>query len=122
MDERQIADYFVVAGLPESESDRAEEDSVGNYLKQSYDPITDLAVIFPTQGETIPTGFTVIKNTPTGNNSSYTIVKVHFSFRFMFRSCFIGILADLNHGSLRSPEVFLCYRRGKDKPPLVDIG
>ncbi|XP_065199879.1 C-myc promoter-binding protein isoform X2 [Planococcus citri] len=98
MDERQIADYFVVAGLPESESDRAEEDSVGNYLKQSYDPITDLAVIFPTQGETIPPGFTVIKNTPT------------------------GIIADLNHGSLRSPEVFLCFRRGKDKPPLVDIG
>lgn len=66
MDERQIADYFVVAGLPESESDRAEEDPIGNYLKQSYDPITDLAIIFPTQGETIPLGFTVIKNTPTG--------------------------------------------------------
>lgn len=30
--------------------------------------------------------------------------------------------ANLNSGSLRSPEVFLCYRRGRDKPPLVDIG
>lgn len=34
----------------------------------------------------------------------------------------LGLLADLNHGSLRSPEVFLCFRRGRDKPPLVDIG
>ncbi|KAK7602604.1 hypothetical protein V9T40_008193 [Parthenolecanium corni] len=100
MDERQIADYFVVAGLPEVESERKEEDPVGTHLKQSYDlaPITDLAVIFPTLGEGIPEGFTVINTTPT------------------------GLLADLNHGSLRSPEVYLCYRRGKDKPPLVDIG
>ncbi|CAG2066251.1 unnamed protein product, partial [Timema podura] len=30
--------------------------------------------------------------------------------------------ADLNHGSLRSPDIYLCYRRGRDKPPLVDIG
>ncbi|XP_026683814.1 DENN domain-containing protein Crag-like [Diaphorina citri] len=33
-----------------------------------------------------------------------------------------GLSADLNHGSFKSPEVFLCYRRGRDKPPLVDVG
>ena len=33
-----------------------------------------------------------------------------------------GLSADLNHGSIRSPEVLLCYKRGWDKPPLVDIG
>lgn len=41
---------------------------------------------------------------------------------FSFAILIPGLSADLNHGSLRSPEVYLCYRRGKDKPPLVDIG
>lgn len=68
MDDRQIADYFVIAGLPELESERVEEDPVETYLKQSYDlaPITDLAVIFPSLGETISPGYTVINTTPTG--------------------------------------------------------
>lgn len=68
MEERRIADYFVVAGLPTQESDRIEEDPVGTHLKQSYDltPITDLAVIFPTLGETCPPEFTVLEHTPTG--------------------------------------------------------
>ena len=33
-----------------------------------------------------------------------------------------GNIADLNHGSIRSPEVFICYRRGRDKAPLTDVG
>lgn len=82
MDERQIADYFVVAGLPEVESERKEEDPVGTHLKQSYDlaPITDLAVIFPTLGEGIPEGFTVINTTPTGNESLLIAIKIKSSF------------------------------------------
>lgn len=79
MDERQIADYFVVAGLPELESERAEADPVGTHLKQSYDlaPITDLAVIFPTLSETIPEGFSVINTTPTGNRVHSVATKYH---------------------------------------------
>uniref|UniRef100_A0A1I7XS09 UDENN domain-containing protein n=1 Tax=Heterorhabditis bacteriophora TaxID=37862 RepID=A0A1I7XS09_HETBA len=34
----------------------------------------------------------------------------------------LGYPADLNHGSLRMPSVFLCFRRGYHKPPLLDIG
>lgn len=33
-----------------------------------------------------------------------------------------GLSANLNHGSFRAPEVFLCFRRGRDRPPLVDLG
>ena len=34
----------------------------------------------------------------------------------------LGYPADLNHGSIRMPSVFLGYRRGYHKPPLIDIG
>ena len=33
-----------------------------------------------------------------------------------------GLSANLNHGSFRAPEAFICYRRGRHRPPLVDIG
>ena len=55
-------------------------------------------VIFPSLGENVPDRFQFIDATPG------------------------GLSADLNHGSIRAPEVFLCYRRGRDRPPLVDIG
>ena len=31
--------------------------------------------------------------------------------------------ANLNHGSMRwCPDMYLCYKRGQDKPPLKDVG
>ena len=33
-----------------------------------------------------------------------------------------GFPADLNHGCLGSPSIFLCVKRGFDKPPLTDLG
>ncbi|XP_034939272.1 DENN domain-containing protein Crag isoform X2 [Chelonus insularis] len=109
MDDRRVADYFVVAGLPgqnedsdkENESEKLEDwCQEGTHLKDMnmQAPITDLAVIFPALGETCPEGYTLLE---------YTVS---------------GFPADLNHGSLRTNECYLCYRRGRDKPPLVDIG
>ncbi|XP_060525748.1 DENN domain-containing protein Crag isoform X2 [Cylas formicarius] len=101
MDERRIADYFIIAGLPEDPEPLDDTTlSEGGNLKASHGqpPITDINVIFPSLGETKPNGWELIKKTPT------------------------GLVADLNHGSLRSIECFLCIRRGRDKPPLVDIG
>lgn len=109
MDDRRVADYFVVAGLPgqnddfdnDNESDKLEDwCQEGTHLKDCnlQAPITDLAVIFPALGETCPEGYTLLEHTVSG---------------------FPG---DLNHGSLRTNECYLCYRRGRDKPPLVDIG
>ncbi|XP_037082224.1 C-myc promoter-binding protein-like [Pollicipes pollicipes] len=96
--DRQVADYFVHCGLPWKleELDAPLEDFP---IKPShnYAPITDVTVIFPAE-EPVPSGFRCIEKTPT------------------------GLSADLNHGSIRSPEVLLCYKRGWDKPPLVDIG
>ena len=33
-----------------------------------------------------------------------------------------GQSADLNSGSFRAPPVFVCYRRSRQRPPLLDIG
>ncbi|XP_045538739.1 DENN domain-containing protein Crag [Papilio machaon] len=98
MDERRVADYFVVAGLPEKPE--LLDDSDSGHLKgyNSKAPITDIGVLFPSLGETVPSGYELVEFTPT------------------------GLSANLNHGSMRSLECFLCLRRGRDKPPLVDIG
>ncbi|KAL4641559.1 DENN domain-containing protein 4C-like isoform X1 [Arapaima gigas] len=93
----RVTDYFVVAGLTDKstplEQDLSESKSSGPKA-----PITDLAVINHSAGETVPEGFTCVDSTPGGQP------------------------ANLNHGSLKSPELFLCYRRSHEKPPLIDIG
>ncbi|XP_075979850.1 DENN domain-containing protein Crag isoform X3 [Anticarsia gemmatalis] len=98
MDERRVADYFVIAGLPEKPE--LLDDSDSGHLKgySTKPPITDIGVIFPGLGETVPNGYELLELTPS------------------------GLPADLNHGSVRSPECFLCIRRGRDRAPLVDIG
>ncbi|XP_041980512.1 DENN domain-containing protein Crag isoform X2 [Aricia agestis] len=98
MDERRVADYFVVAGLPDQPEllDDSDSGHLKGYTPKA--PITDIGVIFPGLSETLPNGYELLESTPT------------------------GLPADLNHGSMRSPECFLCIRRGRDRPPLVDIG
>ena len=99
MDNKRVADYFVVAGLPDNPVP-IEEFSNESVMKQTHklDPIVDIAVINWSFGEEPPPKFKCISFTST------------------------GFPADLNHGSIRAPEMYLCYRRGRDKPPLVDIG
>lgn len=101
MEEKRIADYFVVAGMPEKPKLLQEsnfKDSSHLRAATSIDPITDIGVFFPLLGEEIPDDYTVLESTPT------------------------GLPANLNYGSLRSTECYIYYRRGKDRPPLVDIG
>lgn len=95
----RVADYFVVAGLTESsklldhDMARVETKPVGPKA-----PITDIAVINRTAGETVPEGYTSIEVTPS------------------------GLQANLNHGSLTNPEMYICYKRERGKCPLIDIG
>ncbi|VDK42926.1 unnamed protein product [Anisakis simplex] len=96
---RHLFEYFVTVGLSDSPEDltlSAKECGCRNAAPLA--PITDICVIFPGLGETVPEGFECIESTPSGHP------------------------ADLNHGSLRTPSVFVCFRRGYHKPPLVDIG
>lgn len=68
MDDKQLADYFVVAGLTENSMPLEDVSFDGNQLKSTYEqePITDITVIIPVLGEGIPPGFTCIEFTPTG--------------------------------------------------------
>ncbi len=90
MSRPRVADYFVVAG---AENLRKPDGDA-----ETLEPITDLAIIFKSLGESPPPGFECIDLTPN------------------------RLTADLNYGSLRSQTCFLCYRRGRDKPPLTDVG
>ncbi|XP_030614313.1 C-myc promoter-binding protein-like isoform X5 [Archocentrus centrarchus] len=97
----RVADYFVVAGLTDPSKPLDQEihfDDVCHKTAKPKAPITDVAVVIRSMGEEVPPGFTCIETTPTGQS------------------------ADLNNGGLMAPQIFLCYRRGRDKPPLTDLG
>ncbi|XP_036391715.1 C-myc promoter-binding protein isoform X2 [Megalops cyprinoides] len=97
----RVADYFVVAGLTDASKPLDEEirfDDVCHKTAKPKAPITDVAVVMRSLGEEVPAGYTCVDTTPT------------------------GLSADLNGGSLMGPQIFLCYRRGRDKPPLTDLG
>lgn len=101
MEEKRIADYFVVAGMPDEPQLLQESNfKESNQMRaaNSIQPITDIGVFFPQLGEKIPEGYQILDSTPT------------------------GLPSNLNYGSIRSTECYIYYRRGVDRPPLVDIG
>ncbi|XP_020661333.3 C-myc promoter-binding protein isoform X1 [Pogona vitticeps] len=97
----RVADYFVVAGLTDISKPLEEEihfNDACHKLAKPKEPITDVAVVIKSLGEEVPHGYKCIDLTPS------------------------GLSADLNNGSLVGPQIYLCYRRGRDKPPLTDLG
>ncbi|KAL2295108.1 hypothetical protein Nmel_018259 [Mimus melanotis] len=92
----QLVDYFVVAGL--AEASRALEEEQQPRPARPGEPITDVAVIIRSQGEEVPQGFTCIETSTSGHP------------------------VELNAGLLNNPQMFLCYKRGRDKPPLIELG
>ncbi|KAM7152328.1 C-myc promoter-binding protein isoform 1-T3 [Macrochelys suwanniensis] len=97
----RVADYFVVAGLTDISKPLEEEihfNDACHKIAKPKEPITDVTVIIKSLGEEVPQGYKCIDVTPS------------------------GLSADLNNGSLVGPQIFLCYRRGRDKPPLTDLG
>lgn len=95
MEEKHVADYFIISGISENPNELSLESKP---LISSVLPITDVTVIFKGLGEQCPIGYTCIETTPGGH------------------------LADLNNGNFKSQNIQICYRRGNDKPPLVDVG
>ncbi|XP_077576436.1 DENN domain-containing protein 4B isoform X2 [Stigmatopora nigra] len=95
----QLVDYFVVAGLdPAGGPWRPLDDGGRAPAPRGAEPVTDLAVIARGLGEEVPQGFTCIDKTLGGHS------------------------AELGGGFINNPRLYLCYRRGHDKPPVLDIG
>ncbi|KAM4600741.1 DENN domain-containing protein 4B isoform 2-T2 [Polymixia lowei] len=103
----QLVDYFVVAGLDptgswtplDDEGKTSSSSSSSSTLSvRAVEPVTDLAVIARGLGEEVPEGFTCIERTPGGHP------------------------AELSAGLINNPHLYLCYRRGRDKPPILDLG
>ncbi|XP_031361572.1 C-myc promoter-binding protein isoform X4 [Lonchura striata] len=97
----RVADYFVVAGLTDISKPLEEEihfNDACHKIARPKEPITDVTVLNKSLGEEVPQGYKCIDVTPS------------------------GLSADLNNGSLVGPQIYLCYRRGRDKPPLTDLG
>uniref|UniRef100_A0AAZ3NNN7 DENN/MADD domain containing 4A n=1 Tax=Oncorhynchus tshawytscha TaxID=74940 RepID=A0AAZ3NNN7_ONCTS len=90
----RIADYFVVAGLTDSSKPLEEELQLDDVPGRS----PHIAVVICSLGEAVPQGYTCLESTPS------------------------GLSAELNGASLRGPQIYLCYKRGRDKPPLTDLG
>ncbi|XP_068425488.1 DENN domain-containing protein 4B isoform X2 [Clinocottus analis] len=97
----QLVDYFVVAGLdPAGAWKPLDEDpkTSPSSSSRAVESVTDLAVIARGLGEDVPEGFTCIERTLGGHS------------------------AELSAGLINNPHLYLCYRRGRDKPPILDLG
>ncbi|KAM4580561.1 DENN domain-containing protein 4B isoform 1-T5 [Odontesthes bonariensis] len=105
----QLVDYFVVAGLnpagpwrPLDEEGKAascaSSAASSSPSARAAEPVTDLVVIARGLGEEVPEGFTCIEKTLGGHS------------------------AELSAGLINNPHLYLCYRRARDKPPILDLG
>ncbi|XP_022346510.1 DENN domain-containing protein 4B isoform X2 [Enhydra lutris kenyoni] len=99
----RLVDYFVVAGLagngaPIPEETCVPESSGPLRAPRPADPITDVAVIARALGEEVPQGYTCIQASAGGHP------------------------LELSAGLLGGTQPVICYRRGRDKPPLVELG
>ncbi|KAK2845148.1 hypothetical protein Q5P01_011807 [Channa striata] len=105
----QLVDYFVVAGLDPAgpwkpldddgkSSASSSSTSSSSSSVRAVEPVTDLAVIARGLEEEVPEGFTCIEKTLGGHS------------------------AELSAGLINNQHLYLCYRRGRDKPPILDLG
>lgn len=92
MEERRVVDYFVVVGASDEQS---QDEANSTHLKQSLcsdlPPITNLAIVFPTLGEKVPSGYNIVETTPTGksviqNQTIFHLYHFHFRFGSRFKS------------------------------------
>lgn len=99
----RLVDYFVVAGLAGNGAPIPEEKWVPEPTgplrpPRPAEPITDVAVIARALGEEVPQGYTCIQTSAGGHP------------------------LELSAGLLGGTQPVICYRRGRDKPPLVELG
>ena len=136
--QERVIDYFLIAGLPpkltnNSPSSSSSPNENANANESSHDdrdaehdrllyptdgildstpsssataaaagsrePIVEIGLINKTLNESVPHGFECLWLTPAGHSANL----IHDTF-------------------IKSSELFICFRRGTDKPPITDIG
>lgn len=95
---KKIVDYFAIVGLDcnnlELYKDVSSEAHKTNY---NHEPLIDLIIINKTLNERVPAGYECISTTPNGYPANL-------------------------RGTSKSNELYLCYKRGINEPPIIDIG
>ncbi|XP_054994270.1 DENN domain-containing protein 4B isoform X1 [Sorex araneus] len=99
----RLVDYFVIAGLARDGAPIPEETWLpepGGPVRppRPAEPITDVAVVARALGEEVPQGYTCIQTSAGGHP------------------------LELSAGLLGGTQPVICYRRGRDRPPLVELG
>uniref|UniRef100_A0A6I8P739 DENN domain containing 4B n=1 Tax=Ornithorhynchus anatinus TaxID=9258 RepID=A0A6I8P739_ORNAN len=97
----RLVDYFVVAGLAAGAAGPGEDEEAAGgpaLAPRPADPITDVAVVARALGEEVPQGFTWVRASAGGHP------------------------LEQGSGLLAGPPPAICYRRGRDKAPLVELG
>ena len=96
--DNKVVDYFSIVGLNTNDLEFYPDIGIDAHkINYKRDPLVDLIIINRTVGETVPIGYECI----------YTTQK--------------GYPANL-HGNSKTSELLLCYKRGRDQPPITDIG
>jgi DENN domain-containing protein 4 len=96
--DNKIVDYFSIVGLDKNDLQLYPDISIdAQKINYKRDPLVDLIIINRQVGETLPDGYECI----------FTTQK--------------GFSANL-HGNSKTTELLLCYKRGRDQPPITDIG
>lgn len=94
----RLIDYFVCSSCDDYESQLQSMLAETSEVYGSDLPITDLAVIFPTCGDSVPDGFEVIDRSYGGQS------------------------ADLNGGRFMSKICYICVeRKSNNRQPIIDI-
>jgi hypothetical protein len=92
---KRVIDYFAVVGLNDKNYEPYKDDLIQTSINE---PIIDIQIINKTLLQPVPSGYECISSTPGGLN------------------------ANLNYGSVKFPDLYVCYKRGRNQPPITDIG
>ena len=95
--EPRLADYFITAGLGEQVLPLEVQKEELDWAVATGTPVTDIGVLFG-RSEKCPPGYECIETTPKGRSANVNPMGVH-----------------------KGP-IYICYCRGTDKPPILEVG
>lgn len=95
--EPRLADYFITVGLGAQVTPLEVPKEEFDWAVASGSPVTDISVIF-SRNEKPPPGYECIETTPKGRS------------------------ANVNPLGLHKGPIYICYCRGTEKPPILEVG